>query len=118
MYRWLDPGQRSHSGRTHAYQASQPGEQHRTRIALSHRVTRSTVRLYATTTAGRRRGCTHIFQLSVAALLPVTLVFLTTAHWSQPLRNARPLALAAAATALAFAAVYCLEHVYYPSKLQ
>ena len=52
----------------------------------------------------------HIFQLSVVALVPTTLVFLTTADWRQPLRIARPLAVAAAATVLAFAALYFLEH--------
>ena len=52
----------------------------------------------------------HIFQLSVVALVPTTLVFLTTADWRQPWRIARPLAVAAAATVLAFAALYFLEH--------
>ena len=60
----------------------------------------------------------HIFQLSVAALLPVTLIFLTTADWSQPWRSARPLGVAAMATALAFASLYYLEHVYYPAHFQ
>jgi hypothetical protein len=58
----------------------------------------------------------HIFQLSVAALVPVTIVFLTTADWSQPRRAAWPLAVAAAATVLAFGALYYLEHVYYPAR--
>jgi hypothetical protein len=52
----------------------------------------------------------HIFQLSVVALVPTTLVFLTTADWRQPWRIAPPLAVAAAATVLAFAALYFLEH--------
>jgi hypothetical protein len=52
----------------------------------------------------------HIFQLSVVALVPMTFVFLTTADWSQPSRSARPLAFAAVALALAFAALYVLEH--------
>jgi hypothetical protein len=52
----------------------------------------------------------HIFQLSIAALLPMTFLFLTTADWRQPWRNARLLAVAAAATILAFAALYYLEH--------
>jgi len=55
----------------------------------------------------------HIFQLSIAALLPMTFLFLITADWRQPRRSARPLALTAAATVLAFAALYYLEHVYY-----
>ena len=53
----------------------------------------------------------HIFQLSIVALVPAALVFLTTADWSQPGRSARPLALGAAATVLAFAALYLLEHL-------
>ena len=57
----------------------------------------------------------HIFQLAVLALVPVTLVFLVTADWRQPSRSAWPLAVAVAATVLAFAALYYLEHVYYPS---
>jgi hypothetical protein len=56
----------------------------------------------------------HIFQLSIVALVPMTFLFLTTADWRQPRRNALPLALAAAATVLAFCALYYLEHIYYP----
>jgi hypothetical protein len=60
----------------------------------------------------------HLFQLSIAALVPTTLAFLTTADWSQPWRSARPLAVAAAATVLAFAALYFLEHFYYPGHIR
>jgi len=52
----------------------------------------------------------HIFQLSIVLLLPTTLLFLTTADWRRPARSARPLAIAGAATVLAFAALYVLEH--------
>jgi hypothetical protein len=52
----------------------------------------------------------HIFQLSVVALVPMILLFLATADWRQPLRNARPLAFPAAALVLAFGALYYLEH--------
>jgi len=52
----------------------------------------------------------HIFQLSVAALGPMTFLFLATADWRQRLRSATPLALPAAALVLAFAALYYLEH--------
>jgi hypothetical protein len=52
----------------------------------------------------------HIFQLSIVALVPVTLLFLATADWRQPWRRAQPLALAAAVTVLAFVALYYLEH--------
>lgn len=53
----------------------------------------------------------HIFQFSIAALLPVGLVFLGTADWSRPRRNAVLLALAGLAVALAFAGLYYGEHV-------
>jgi len=52
----------------------------------------------------------HIFQLSIVALLPMILLFLATADWRRPLRSTRPAAFAAAALALAFAALYYLEH--------
>ena len=52
----------------------------------------------------------HIFQLSVVACVPTILLFLATADWTRPLRGARPLALSAAALALAFGALYYLEH--------
>jgi hypothetical protein len=34
----------------------------------------------------------HIFQRSIVALVPTILLFLATADWRQPLRNARSLA--------------------------
>jgi hypothetical protein len=52
----------------------------------------------------------HIFQLSIAALVPMTLLFIATADWRQPLRSARPLAFPSAALVLAFGALYYLEH--------
>jgi len=51
----------------------------------------------------------HIFQLSIVALLPMTLLFFATANWKNPLRNLRPLTLPAAALLLAFGALYYLE---------
>ena len=52
----------------------------------------------------------YIFQLSIVALMFMTLVFLTTADWRQPVRSARPLAFAVAASAVAFGALYLREH--------
>src|SRR6266478_1806761 len=52
----------------------------------------------------------HIFQLSIAALVPMVLLFLATADWKLPLRSAGPLALSTAFLVLAFAAPYYLEH--------
>src|SRR4051794_7072033 len=60
----------------------------------------------------------HVFQLSVAMLLPLTALFLGTANWSTPGRVLRPLAIVGAVTTLAFAALYVLEHVYYPHYRQ
>lgn len=57
----------------------------------------------------------HIFQLSIVALVPMILLFLATADWTQPLRSMRRLAFPAAALVLAFAALYYLEHYYYPT---
>jgi hypothetical protein len=58
----------------------------------------------------------HIFQLSVMGLVPVTVIFLSTADWSHPRRCAWPLAVAGVATVLAFGALYYLEHVIYPGR--
>ena len=52
----------------------------------------------------------HIFQLSIAALVPMTVVVLGTADWRQPWRSTRPVVISVAATALAFAGLYYLEH--------
>jgi hypothetical protein len=57
----------------------------------------------------------HIFQLSMVALLPTGLAFLATADWTRPARAVRRLAIPAVAVVLAFAALYYLEHVYYPA---
>jgi hypothetical protein len=52
----------------------------------------------------------HVFQLSIVALVPMIVLFLTTADWSQPLRSvARPLAIPVAALVLAFGALHYLE---------
>jgi hypothetical protein len=52
----------------------------------------------------------HIFQLSIAALLPMTVVVLGTADWRRPWPSVRSLGIAVAATVLAFAGLYYLEH--------
>ena len=57
----------------------------------------------------------HIFQLSIMALVPTGLVFLATADWTQPARIVRRLAFPAAVVVLAFAALYYLEHYFYPT---
>jgi hypothetical protein len=57
----------------------------------------------------------HIFQLSIVALLLTGFLFLTTADWAQPVRIVRRLAFPAAIVVLAFAALYYLEHYFYPA---
>ena len=57
----------------------------------------------------------HIFQLSIVALLPAGLLFLATADWAQPARIVRRLAVPAVVVVLAFAALYYLEHYFYPA---
>ena len=54
----------------------------------------------------------HVFQLSIAALAPMTLLFFAT---NQALRDMRRLALPATVVVVAFAALYYLEHYYYPA---
>lgn len=57
----------------------------------------------------------HIFQLSIVALVPTGFLFLATADWTQPARTVRRLAFPAAVVVLAFAALYYLEHYFYPA---
>ncbi len=52
----------------------------------------------------------HVFQLSIAAFVPVLLLFCATADWKQPRRSAGRLIVPSAALALAFSALYFLEH--------
>ena len=52
----------------------------------------------------------HIFQLSIALLMPAILVFLATANWARPGRVFRALALPACAVACAFGLLYYFEH--------
>jgi hypothetical protein len=57
----------------------------------------------------------HIFQLSIVALVPAGLLFLATADWTKPVRLVRRLTVPAVAVVLAFAALYYLEHYFYPA---
>ena len=57
----------------------------------------------------------HIFQLSIVALMATGFLFLATADWTQPARTLRRLAFPAAVVVLAFAALYYLEHYFYPA---
>jgi hypothetical protein len=53
----------------------------------------------------------HIFQLSIALLMPAILVFLATANWARPGRVIRALVFPACAVTCAFALLYYFEHV-------
>jgi hypothetical protein len=52
----------------------------------------------------------HLFQLTIALLLPSGLTFLVTANWRQPLQVAKRLALPALALVVAFMTLYYMEH--------
>jgi hypothetical protein len=52
----------------------------------------------------------HIFQLSIAGLVPALLVFVASADWARPWRVARTLTIPAVAVVLAFALLYHYEH--------
>ncbi len=52
----------------------------------------------------------HIFQLSIASIIPAVLVFLISADWKRPRQNALRLAIPMTALIVAFAALYYLEH--------
>lgn len=57
----------------------------------------------------------HLFQLSIVALVPVTIIFFATADWSRPAQIVKRLALPAALVVLAFAFVFYYERIYIPS---
>ena len=52
----------------------------------------------------------HVFQLSIAGLVPALLVFVASADWSRPWRVVRTFALPAVAVVLAFALLSHYEH--------
>ena len=57
----------------------------------------------------------HLFQLSIVAMVATGFLFLATADWTQPVRTLRRLAFPAVVVVLAFAALYYLEHYFYPA---
>jgi len=57
----------------------------------------------------------HIFQLSVVMAAAVAALFVVTANWRRPAHSVRPLVLPAVLMLAAFAALYYLEHFYYPA---
>ena len=56
----------------------------------------------------------HIFQLTIVLTVLAGILFLTTVDWRQPRQSIRAIVLPASALLLAFAALYYLEHFYYP----
>jgi hypothetical protein len=57
----------------------------------------------------------HIFQLSMALLVPFGFAYLATADWKQPVRSMRQLAVPAAAVVLAFGMLFYFEHIFLPA---
>ena len=57
----------------------------------------------------------HLFQISILALFAALFVFLITADWTQPLRRMKTLAFPLITVAIAFAELFYLEHVFYPT---
>lgn len=55
----------------------------------------------------------HIFQIAVALVVPLLLLFVFTSDWKQPSRSALRLAVPGLALVAAFTALYLLEHVYF-----
>ncbi len=53
----------------------------------------------------------HLFQLTIALLLPTGLAFLVTADWHQPLQVVKRLAVPAVAIILAFVTLFFMEHL-------
>ena len=53
----------------------------------------------------------HLFQLTIALLLPTGLAYLVTADWRQPLQVAKRLALPAVALVIAFVTLYYMEYL-------
>jgi membrane protease YdiL (CAAX protease family) len=53
----------------------------------------------------------HVFQLSVVLLVPMIVLFLATADWTQPKHSARPLAFSGGFVVLAFVLLYYMEHL-------
>ena len=68
--------------------------------------------IYRPTPTGDEGLAAHLFQLSIVALAPTGFLFLSSAEWTQPLRNIGRLTLPAAAVVVAFAALYYLEHFH------
>jgi hypothetical protein len=54
----------------------------------------------------------HVFQLSVAALAPMVVLFLATVDWRRPGRSAGVLAISGVLVCLAFGGLYYGEHYY------
>ena len=52
----------------------------------------------------------HLFQLSIVALMPTTLLYLATADWKKPVRSASLVAISGVALTLAFVLLYHFEH--------
>ena len=58
----------------------------------------------------------HLFQLSMALLVPVTLTYFATADWARPWPMIRRVAVPSVLVVLSVAALFYYEHVYIPAN--
>ena len=65
---------------------------------------------YSTAPQPDEGALAHVFQLSIVAIAPVLVIFLVTTDWRRPLAAARELTIPGSALAVAFVALYFLEH--------
>lgn len=71
---------------------------------------------YALPPQSDENAAAHIFQLAIAALLPVGALFLASADWREPRHTLIPLGTSAGLVICAFAALYYLEHYWYAPR--
>ena len=57
----------------------------------------------------------HLFQLSIALLVPVTLTFIATADWARPWLMLRRVAMPTVLVVLSVAALFYYERIYVPT---
>jgi hypothetical protein len=60
----------------------------------------------------------HIFQATILLSALAGILFLTTADWRQPRQSIRAIAAPVSVLLGAFAALYYLEHFYYPMHVR
>src|SRR5215831_12998368 len=86
-------------------------------LLFSYRAVCGAMGIYPTTAAGRRHRRAHLSTVHRGAAAGDSR-FPRHRRLSRPWLSSLPLGIAAIATAVAFAALYYLEHVYYPAQLR